>query len=67
MTKKDYIAAAKIVSDVRKEGFVSVLTVGGKPRKNARPTADILQESLTKLFREDNPRFDAARFADACK
>jgi hypothetical protein len=51
MTKKHFIEAAKVVTAMRDVG----------------PTAPVISATaFVKLFESDNPRFDRARFFDAC-
>lgn len=53
MTKKDYEAAAVIVQAIQQEGA-------------SGEEAGIVVGAFMRLFRDDNPRFDVARFARAC-
>ena len=57
MTRKDYVAAARIVQQTR------FPFVGKDIRDEARK---ILADSFILLFKEDNPRFDESRFLNAC-
>lgn len=57
MTKKDYIAAARIVRNMRYAGGTSNLP-------EAR--AEGAESAFIYLFSEDNPRFDVQRFREAC-
>jgi len=53
MTRKDYEAIAKCISETR--GLVI-------------PTAyDELARRLAEVFKSDNPRFDVDKFREACK
>lgn len=53
MTRKDYISTAEILFAV----------------KYAMPedTHSLLVQEFSEMFAIDNPRFDSARFANACK
>ena len=55
MTKKDYEKAADIVMRLPSN------------TKATRATAETVCESFVKFFADDNPRFDASRFREACK
>ncbi len=54
MTKRDYIAIAKVINDleVRPGTLIS--------------KCDLVME-LAELFKQDNPHFDQGKFADACQ
>ncbi len=52
MTRKTYIEAARIVRDTQ-------LARGADH-------ADTARAAFVALFRDDNPRFDASRFNEAC-
>ena len=52
MTKKDYIRASDLISNVS--------------RTQSEATVRTLVTTFTTFFREDNPRFDVKRFHDAC-
>ena len=56
MTRKDYILAARIVRDM----------LDGRRPLLARMTAQDVADVLVVVFERDNPRFDEARFREAC-
>ena len=51
MTKKDYERAATIIQELHQENTYDVTPV---------------EEAFCEFFRDDNPRFDEARFRHAC-
>lgn len=59
MTKKDYIALAKAISDARKsvaEGY-----------NRGRTIDEEIILHMVHVFKRDNPKFDADKFREACK
>lgn len=59
MTKKDYVAIAARIKDVREAYRV-------KNDGRALAGAAEVAISLSTIFAEDNPRFDRSRFLGAC-
>jgi hypothetical protein len=59
MTKKDYIAVAKILKDAREDAETAV-------NREARSQTDQIALMLSELFAQENPRFDPVRFLKAC-
>ena len=57
MTRKTYIAVAKIIKD-------NTLVKGGKMLPTLNKT--LLVSELCVMFKADNSLFDRARFIDAC-
>ena len=57
MTKKHFEAIARIAREVKQ----GVETQGGVD------AVDALVEKLSDLFKDENPRFDKARFKQACQ
>ena len=57
LSKKDYIAIAKIISDCEN------IRKGSNTYLNSLP----LVYDLTEYFQADNPRFNGAKFIGACK
>jgi len=55
MTRKDYIAAAKIVREHRESSLVR------------ETTSDSIQQAFEQFFAEDNPRFNVQTFRNACE
>lgn len=51
MTRKDYVEVAKIIA---------------KHSQGDTCRLDVLKEDFAFMFAEDNPRFDMARFLEAC-
>lgn len=64
MSKKDYEKAAAIV----REHYMAVGELSNEKgqRYQAHAIATAVQNSFVMLFKNDNPRFDAGRFLDAC-
>ena len=56
MTRKDYVAAAKIVREWK--------AACGKMQPSP---AEAVQIAFEQLFREDNPRFNVQTFRKACE
>ena len=57
MSKKDYVAIAKIIKAARKfDGDV-----------DCTPEIDYISTELAAFFRADNPAFDEVRFLKACR
>lgn len=61
MTKKDYIAIARIISDAA----LINLTTQGEIDAN-KDTRHRIAHALAGLMQRDNELFDRARFLDAC-
>jgi len=57
MSRKDYVAVAEVIRSAKKE------CVYGPLRPNFE---DLVIKGLADVFADDNPRFDYARFAEAC-
>lgn len=55
MTRKDYIKAAKMIRTQMSWGATK------------HGANDTVVQDFTEFFRDDNPRFDANRFRQACK
>lgn len=55
MPRKDYVMIAKAISDSRARASVA-----------GRKAIDEVAIALANAFEDDNPRFDALRFAEAC-
>jgi len=61
MSRKDYVAIAKLISDAQ---FVNCPS---EAEVNANKEARIhIAQNFAKLAEADNPRFDAIRFFNAC-
>lgn len=58
MTRKDYIKIANALAEVRAVDF-------GVYKSPARCALNMMEQKLTKIFQDDNPRFDAERFTAA--
>jgi hypothetical protein len=58
MSRKDYVRAAQLVADVRREC---------EKMKEPIPYATIQENAFVSFFLGDNPRFDADRFRAACR
>jgi hypothetical protein len=67
MTKKDYIKAAKIVSEMRVSANSTSRTIGPNQRLYEENVSVELEDVFIRFFRDDNPRFDEKRFRQACK
>ena len=61
MTKKDFIAVAEII---REHG--NILSINGDFDDGAKFAANRIARELAKVFKQQNPRFDTARFLEAC-
>jgi hypothetical protein len=59
MMRKDYIALASAVR-------ASELSLTHLPRGYGADAAQVFASKLAQLCEQDNPRFDRARFFDAC-
>lgn len=59
MTRKDYIALARVV-------VASEATLADLPRGFGSVAAQVFASKLAELCAADNPRFDRARFFEAC-
>jgi hypothetical protein len=59
MTRKDYIAIAEAIASVRENSYLS-----GLPQFQAG--VDQTTGAIAQALSEDNPRFDRARFFEAC-
>lgn len=64
MTKKNFIKAASIVREFREKhsqgGFFKQIDA-------VNHVADQIENSFVEFFSDDNPRFDAHKFRQACK
>lgn len=67
MTKKDYIKAAKIVSEMCNDARSSSRVIGAKQRQYEENVAVEVADAFVKLFEGDNPRFNRSRFLEACQ
>ena len=67
MTKKDYIKAAKMVSEMRVSANSTSRAIGPNQRLYEENVSVELEDVFVKFFRNDNPRFDEKRFRQACK
>ena len=56
MTRKDYIATAKLLND-------AYTTIGGEHELEGFTKA---VDSIARVFADDNPRFNVEKFVDAC-
>jgi hypothetical protein len=63
MTKKDYIAAARIVN----QHFRQARKFDGEARYDAERAAEQTMEAFVAFFTQDGGRFMANRFREACK
>jgi hypothetical protein len=57
MTKKNYIAIAKIINEVNKRCEWTA---------EAESVLHAIRSNLSQYFQEDNPAFDRNRFLEAC-
>lgn len=57
-SKKNYVAMAKVFQEAFKQADEGNLDA---------PTVGWFMDKLADQFQDDNPRFDRARFIDACK
>ncbi len=60
MTRKDYEALA---SDIR---HAHTWWMTEEEKQAAHRVMSVFVENVTEYFAEDNPRFDKARFVEAC-
>jgi hypothetical protein len=67
MTKKDYIKAAKMVSELRENAQLTSRVIGAKQRLYEENVSTEVEDIFVNFFRNDNPRFDENRFRQACK
>lgn len=67
MTKKDYIKAAQIVSEMCKDARSTSRVIGPKQRLYEENVSVFVAEAFVKLFKGDNPRFSEDRFLEACQ
>jgi hypothetical protein len=61
MTRKDYVAIARVISDGQ---FINCPTKAEHAMMNT--TRSKIAYQLADLMSRDNPRFDGARFLKAC-
>ena len=61
MTKKDFIAVAEII---REHG--NIFSHNCSFDDGAKFAASRIARELAKVFKQQNPRFDTARFLEAC-
>ena len=68
MTKKDFIAIAKIIKEV-KEAQYSLFTNAGQKEKGecAKGGVVALTYELIEYFKAENPNFNETRFKEAIK
>lgn len=68
MTKKDYIRAAQLLQKKHKEVIdaSNFLEAAGMDSR-LEAVVDKVVDIFVEFFQADNPRFDEARFRDACK
>lgn len=70
MSKKDYIAAAKIVAE-NYNATDLVQPINGLNAAQKRMVLGLISRSMedafVQFFRADNGRFDESRFREACK
>lgn len=64
MTRKDYVAIAKAIAEARKDG--AALDWHKRNLSEADAVAEAIAFKLAAHLAADNPRFDKARFIDAC-
>ena len=74
MTKKDYIAAARLVQAKNEQALshavarsMTVRVARGTSYRYLKRVADELEDSFVQFFAADNVRFDEKRFRTACK
>lgn len=60
MTRKDYVAVARIIKDIRR--FHSTYDTLG----HAIVPVNVFEDDMAALFAADNDRFDRERFLKAC-
>lgn len=65
MSRKDYIAVAKAISDERRSSRMFPAYTDGQ-RLSATASIDSLADRLANVFAADNARFDRARSLKAC-
>ena len=61
MTRKDFIAVAEIIRD-----HGNILSINSAFDNGAKFAANRIARELAKVFKQQNPRFDTARFLEAC-
>ena len=68
MSRKDYVAVAKVIRSAKKECIYGPKYVTEPPVEYYDMTLfeDLVIKGLADVFADDNPRFDYARFAEAC-
>lgn len=65
MTQKDHVVIARCLKQARPAG-TRPAGIGREGFDAAHSTIDALCLNLAEALTADNPRFDFARFADAC-
>ena len=66
MTKKNYEAAAKIVTQIKNSSHGWRHLSDTKELKAAQLEAKVVCTAFVLFFRDDNPMFDQERFIKAC-
>lgn len=66
MHKKDYVKAANIVREMRKEALKAGEQHGDTERFYREKFSTAVTNAFVKLFDGDNPRFDKEKFISAC-
>ena len=61
MSRKDYVAIAEVIRSAKKECIY-----GTETEPDVHYFEDLVIKGLADVFADDNPRFDYARFAEAC-
>ena len=66
MSRKDYVAVAKVIRSAKKECIDNTVANVGFNGADVHHFEDSVIKGLADVFADDNPRFDYARFAEAC-
>ena len=66
MSRKDYVAVAKVIRSAKKECVYGTQTEPPVEYYDMTLFEDLVIKGLADVFADDNPRFDYARFAEAC-
>lgn len=67
MTRKEYVKAAEIIKNKRLSSRDSNRVIGDYQRLYEENVATEMEETFIKFFSNDNPKFNKARFLEACK
>lgn len=67
MTKKHFESAAKIVQKHFDSDRALILTMALKATERPYKNATMVMEAFVTFFENENPRFDAMKFREACK